>query len=68
MLDWIAFTNGARDALTDVLDEEIGGTPEEVIQAHMNNPPLSGRPFYAQGYRAVLAMLLLHVRGELPEV
>ena len=68
MLDWIAFAQGARDALTDILDEEIGGTPEEVIQAHFDNAPFYGSSLHAQGYRSALGMMLLHVRGELPEV
>ena len=68
MLAWIAFTQGARDALTDLLDDEVGGTPEEVIQAHMDNVPLADDRQWMIGYRAALAMMLLYVRGELPEV
>ena len=56
-LPWIQFALGVRDAITDVLDDEVGGTPEEVLAA--NEPNASGyedAPM-SQGYLAGIAIL-----------
>jgi len=67
MLPWIEFAHGMRDALTDVLDDEIGGTPEKVLQGALDNLPFPAGN-QADGYRYALAVLRLFIEGELPSV
>jgi hypothetical protein len=64
MLGWSFFIEGMRDACTDLLDNELGGTQRERIEGAIREAVLSEWPRdepHTKGYLFLLAALDLYV-------
>jgi hypothetical protein len=61
VLAWLQFVEGVRDAMTDLLDDEVGGTPEEVVAANIANASGYEDAPRGEGYRLGCALVVAYL-------